>query len=71
MLKPADQLMAKMGEAGAGNGHGRSRGNGQSAAKSSGPAWCGIHECAMTRYEKNGRFWYSHRIEGGRWSKGS
>ena len=70
VLPLADQLMAKMGEAGVGNGHGQSRGNGQSVAKSSGAAWCAIHECAMSRYEKNGRFRYSHRIEGGKWCKG-
>ena len=70
VLTLADQLMGKMGEARVANGHGRSRGNGQSAAKSSGATWCAIHDCAMTRYERNGRSWYSHRIEGGKWCKG-
>ena len=70
VLKMADQLMGRMTEAGVPNGHVLSRGNGQSAAKSSGAAWCAIHDCAMTRYEKNGRVWYSHRSEGGKWRKG-
>ena len=70
VLKLADQLMARMGEVDVGNGHGRSRGNGQSAANPSGAAWCSIHDCAMTRYEKNGRSWFSHRMVGGKWCKG-
>ena len=70
VLTLADQLMAKMGEVGVGNGHGRSRGNGQSGAKTDGAAWCAIHDCAMTRYEKNGRACYSHRIEAGRGARG-
>ena len=70
VLKLADQLMAKMGEAGVQNGHGQSRGNGQSVAKADGAAWCAIHDCAMTRYEKDGRSWYSYRIEAGKWCKG-
>ena len=70
MLTLADQLMAKMGEAGVLNGHGRSRGNGAALVKPADVRWCSIHDCAMTRYEKNGRSWYSHRIEGGRWCKG-
>ena len=57
VLKLDHQLIAKMGDVGVGNG--------QSAAKSSGAAWCAIHNCAMARYEKNGRSWYPHRIEGG------
>ena len=58
VLTLADQP-AKMGEVGVGNGHGRSRGDGQAAAETKGAAWCAIHECAMTRYEKTGRSWYS------------
>ena len=54
VLTVADQLMAKMGEAGVGNGHGSSNGNG-SVPKGTDAAWCSIHGCAMTRYEKNGR----------------
>ena len=45
-------------------------GNGHAPAVSTDAHWCTIHDCAMTRYEKNGRSWYSHRIEGGKWCKG-
>ena len=33
------------------------------------PAWCPIHQCTMRRWEKNGRAWYSHKIDG-EWCKG-
>ena len=51
-------------------GHGQATGDGNGNAKANGLAWCTIHDCAMDRYEKNGRSWYSHRIEGGKWCKG-
>ena len=70
VLTLADQLMAKMGGAGVGNGHGSPNGKGNGHTKANGLAWCDIHDCAMTRYEKNGRSWYSHRVEGGKWCKG-
>ena len=70
VLKLADQLMAKMTEAGVGNGRGQANGNGNGHASNGNAAWCAIHDCAMTRYEKNGRSWYSHRVEGGKWCKG-
>ena len=71
VLTLADQLMAKMVEAVVGSGHGPSNGNGAAPVKPEDVRWCSIHDCAMTRYEKNGRSWYSHRIEGGKWCKGS
>ena len=72
VLRLADQLMAKMKGAGVSNGYGRSRGNGNGAAlvKPVDVRWCSIHDCAMNRYEKNGRSWYSHRMVGGKWCKG-
>ena len=82
VLKMADQLMARMGEAGVGNRHGQANGdgngsapepkngNGHTTAKPADVRWCSIHDCAMDRYEKNGRSWYSHRSEGGKWCKG-
>ena len=74
VLKLADQLMGKMGEAGVGNGYepssGNGNGHGAALVKPADVRWCSIHDCAMTRYEKNGRSWYSHRIEGGKWCKG-
>ena len=65
----ADRLMGKTGEAGAQNGHGWANGNGSGHTKASGLAWCDIHDCAMTRYERNGRSWYSRTVEGGKWCK--
>ena len=31
--------------------------------------WCPIHECTMKRWEKDGRIWYSHKING-EWCSG-
>jgi len=31
---------------------------------------CPIHQVEMRRYEKDGRFWYSHKLEKGGWCKG-
>ena len=70
VLKLADQLMAKMVGAGVENGHGTSNGDGNGHTNNGDAAWCSIHDCAMDRYEKNGRSWYSHRSEGGKWCKG-
>jgi hypothetical protein len=33
------------------------------------PAWCPIHQCEMKRWDKNGRIWYSHKIDDG-WCNG-
>jgi ribonucleotide reductase alpha subunit len=27
-------------------------------------AWCPIHQCEMRRWDKNGRVWYSHKVNG-------
>jgi len=32
---------------------------------------CSIHDAEMTRREKDGAIWYSHRLPGGEWCKGS
>lgn len=26
--------------------------------------WCSIHQCEMKRWEKDGRIWYSHKVDG-------
>ena len=31
---------------------------------------CPIHHVEMTRWSKNGRSWYAHRLENGYWCKG-
>lgn len=33
------------------------------------PSWCPIHECEMKRWNKEGRVWYSHKVDG-EWCKG-
>jgi len=32
--------------------------------------WCPIHQVEMTKYSKEGRSWYSHRLDDGTWCKG-
>ena len=32
-------------------------------------SWCPIHECHMKKWEKDGRVWYSHKVNGD-WCKG-
>ena len=39
-------------------------------APSDDPSWCPIHGLAMTRYEKEGRHWFSHQV-GDNWCKGN
>ena len=72
VLKMADQMMGKMVEARVNNGQApkNENGNGAALVKPADVRWCAIHDCAMDRYEKNGRSWYSHRAEGGKWCKG-
>lgn len=33
------------------------------------PAWCPIHQCEMKRWDKDGRVWYSHKVDG-KWCSG-
>jgi hypothetical protein len=33
------------------------------------PAWCPIHQCEMKRWDKGGRVWYSHKVDG-EWCNG-
>ena len=33
------------------------------------PAWCPIHQCEMRRWDKDGRVWYSHKVDG-EWCRG-
>jgi hypothetical protein len=32
-------------------------------------AWCPIHQCELKRWDKNGRVWYSHKVDG-EWCSG-
>ena len=33
-------------------------------------SWCSIHGLEMTKYSKEGRSWYSHKLDDGTWCKG-
>jgi hypothetical protein len=37
--------------------------------KNENDSWCPIHECEMKRWERDGRVWYSRKVDGG-WCKG-
>jgi len=41
--------------------HGKSEGN---------LGWCPIHDVEMQKWSKNGKIWYSHKIEDGSWCSG-
>ena len=47
---------------------GNNRINNQATQKSNGkeqngnPSWCSIHKCEMKRWEKDGKVWYSHKV---------
>ena len=34
------------------------------------PAWCPVHQVAMTRREKDGQVWYSHKLPDGTYCRG-
>lgn len=80
LLTKAGVALAKLVELGAtptvsvhnGNGNGKAApaaapilDNGQPD-----PAWCSIHGCAMSRHEKDGKVWYSHKVGEGEYCKG-
>jgi len=46
-----------------GNGNGGNHSNGDSKV-------CPIHQVEMRKFEKDGRSWYSHKLEEGSWCKG-
>ena len=73
VLDALDAMKAPSG----GNGHATGASNGNGDAKASpqpgngdGEHVCPIHGVAMSRYEKDGRTWYSHRLWDGHWCKG-
>ena len=43
-------------------------GNGKNGSNPN-PAWCPIHQCEMKRWDKEGRVWYSHKVDG-KWCSG-
>jgi hypothetical protein len=53
-----------------GNGESNSNSNGNgNGHKEDDPAWCPIHQCEMKRWDKDGRVWYSHKVDG-KWCSG-
>ena len=44
-------------------------GNNSGQNQSDDPAYCTIHQCEMKRWEKDGRVWFSHKVNGD-WCKG-
>ncbi len=38
--------------------------NDKGDGQSNNQAWCPIHQCEMKRWEKGGRAWYSHKVNG-------
>jgi hypothetical protein len=44
-------------------------GNNSAENQSNDPAWCPIHQCEMKRWEKDGRVWFSHKVDDD-WCKG-
>ena len=48
----------------------RQTNRGQESAKGrNNPAWCPIHNYEMQRWEKNGKIWFSHLVDG-KWCTG-
>ena len=45
--------------------------NGSNSSKgpNNNPAWCPIHQCEMKKWDKYGRVWYSHKMDG-KWCNG-
>ena len=43
---------------------------GEEPTKHDSKSWCPIHECDMKKYEKDGKVWYSHKVDDDTWCKG-
>jgi hypothetical protein len=51
------------------NGNQGNSTNGNSGTKYS--SWCSIHQCEMKKWSKDGRTWFSHKTDDGRWCRGT
>lgn len=67
-LKKAQAALSKLSESGCTplNHHNFS----QSGEQKKEPVICPIHNVVMRQYQKNGRIWYSHKMEDGTWCRG-
>ena len=45
---------------------GNGNGNANDASANHDASFCPIHQCEMRRWEKDGRIWYSHKVNGER-----
>ena len=57
--------LLRIGQGGASWRYGNKSGQDQS----NDPAWCSIHQCEMKRWEKDGRIWFSQKVDDD-WCKG-
>jgi hypothetical protein len=44
--------------------YGYSKGNGNQRGSNNDSVWCDIHRVEMKRWEKDGKSWYSHQVNG-------
>ena len=59
---------AKAAETPKNGNNGESSGNGNGNGHKDGdPAWCPIHQCEMKRWDKDGRVWHNHKVDGQWW----
>jgi hypothetical protein len=63
----AIDALEKMGATAEAGGH---RSNGHKANGNGETKMCSIHNAPMSRFEKNGQAWYSHKVANGVWCKG-
>jgi hypothetical protein len=66
---PADRYGNPVGRPAAQPANGN--GNGQAAAPAArGQEWCPVHNVEMKLFQKDGRQWYSHKTDDGKWCRG-
>lgn len=51
------------------NSNGKQQTKAEPSGNSDNASWCPLHECEMKRWEKDGRVWYSHKVNG-EWCRG-
>lgn len=51
------------------NGNDQGNGSNGNNGTNGNPAWFPIHQCEMKRWDKDGRVWYSHKVDG-EWCRG-
>jgi hypothetical protein len=64
--RPTTETKSEPAKSNGANGADASHGTNSHYAE---PGWCPIHQCEMKRWDKNGRVWYSHKVDG-QWCSG-